>query len=47
MERDEGGNRMLDVCGGDLREGALDGRIDGHGTNRCADGIQIAVGGIG
>jgi hypothetical protein len=46
MERDEGGNRMLNLLGRDLGERVGDGGIGGHGTNGSADGIQIVEGGI-
>ena len=47
VERDEGGNRMLNLSGRNLRDGVGDGRVRRHGPDRCADCIQIAVGGIG
>ncbi len=46
-ERNEGGNRMLDLDGRDACERAIDGRIGGHGADGRAKCIQIAVGSIG
>ena len=47
VERDKGGNRMLNLSGRDLSDGVGDRRIGRHRPDRSADGIQIAAGGIG